>query len=60
MSAVKDRAKSLIDLLSDEDVELLVKLAARLAEGEATRELLDDKEMMGSIERGLKELGGGG
>lgn len=56
MSTVKDRAKSLIDLLADEDVELLVKLAERLAEWEATRELLEDKEMMASIERGLKKL----
>ncbi len=56
MSAVKDRARSLIDSLADEDVELLVKLAERLAEWEATQELLEDKEMMASIARGLKEL----
>lgn len=56
MSAVKDRARNLIDSLADEDVELLVKLAERLAAWEATQDLLEDKEMMASIERGLKEL----
>jgi len=56
MSTIKDRARSLIDSLADEDVELLVKLAERLAEWEATQDLLEDREMMASIERGLKEL----
>ncbi|MEA3431530.1 MAG: hypothetical protein U9R01_02455 [candidate division WOR-3 bacterium] len=56
MNTVKDRTKELIDLLPSEDVEVLLKVAERLAEWEATRELLEDKEIMVSIKRGLKEL----
>ncbi|PIP12135.1 MAG: hypothetical protein COT45_02695 [bacterium (Candidatus Stahlbacteria) CG08_land_8_20_14_0_20_40_26] len=56
MNSVKDRTKELIDLLPSEDVEVLLKVAERLAEWEATRELLEDKEIMVSIKRGLKEL----
>jgi len=32
MSAVKERARSLIDSLSNENVKLLIKMAERLAE----------------------------
>lgn len=56
MSVVKERARKLISSLSEEDVELLVRLAERLAEWEATQELLEDKEMVASIRRGLKDL----
>ncbi|HID33732.1 MAG TPA: hypothetical protein EYP25_04025 [Anaerolineae bacterium] len=56
MSAVKERARNLIDSLSDEDVELLIKIAERLAEWEATQELLEDEGIMASIKQGLEEL----
>jgi len=56
MDTVKDRTKELIDLLPSEDVEVLLKVAERLAEWEATSELLEDKEVMASIQRGLEEL----
>jgi len=56
MDTVKDRTKELIDLLPSEDVEVLLKIAERLAECEATSELLEDKEVMASIQRGLEEL----
>ena len=59
MNIVKGRTKALIDFLPDEDVEVLLKVAERLAEWEATRELLEDKEIMVSIKRGLEELGRG-
>ena len=59
MNTVKGRTKKLIDFLPDEDVEVLLKVAERLAEWEATRELLEDKEIMVSIKRGLEELGRG-
>ncbi|MCK4255901.1 hypothetical protein KAX35_03350 [candidate division WOR-3 bacterium] len=59
MNTVKGRTKELIDFLPDEDVEVLLKVAERLAEWEATRELLEDKEIMVSIKRGLEELGRG-
>jgi len=59
MSAVKERARSLIDSLSNEDVELLVRIAERLAEWEATQDLLEDAETMASIKRGLEELARG-
>jgi hypothetical protein len=41
MDTVKDRTKELIDLLPSEDVEVLLKVAERLAEWEATSELLE-------------------
>jgi len=56
MSAIKDRTKELVDTLSNEDVEVLLRVAERLAGWEATRELLEDKEMMSSIKRGLEDL----
>ena len=56
MDTVKDRTKELIDLLPSEDVEVLLKITERLAECEATSELLEDKEVMASIQRGLEEL----
>ncbi|MCK4394637.1 hypothetical protein KAX17_17175 [Candidatus Bipolaricaulota bacterium] len=56
MSAVQERARILIDSLSDEDVEVLIKMAERLAEWGATQELLEDEEMVASIKRGLKDL----
>ena len=56
MSAVQERARILIESLSDEDAELLVRMAVRLAEWEATHELLEDKEMVASIKRGIDEL----
>ncbi len=49
MDTVKDRTKELIDLLPSEDVEVLLKVAERLAGWEATSELLEDKEVMASI-----------
>jgi len=59
MSAIKEKAKELIGSLPEEDVELLIKLAERLAAREATRELLEDEEMMASIKRGLEDLARG-
>lgn len=56
MSIIKERANELIESLSDEDVEVLIKMAERLAEWEATQELLEDEEMVASIKRGLKDL----
>jgi hypothetical protein len=56
MGTVQERARILIESLSDEDAEILVRLAERLAEWEATQELLKDKEMVASINRGLKDL----
>ena len=56
MSAVKERARSLIDSLSNEDVDLLVKIAERLTEWQATQELLENEGMMASIRQGLDEL----
>lgn len=56
MGTVQERARILIESLSDEDAEILVRLAERLAEWEATQELLEDKEMVASIKRGLKDL----
>jgi PHD/YefM family antitoxin component YafN of YafNO toxin-antitoxin module len=56
MGAVKEKARELIESLSDEDVEVLIKMAERLAEWEATQELLEDEEMLASIKRGLKDL----
>jgi len=59
MSAIKDKTRELIESLSDEDVEILHKVAERLSELEATRELLIDREMMASIQQGLKEIAQG-
>ncbi len=56
METVKDRTKKIIDSLPNEDVEALLKVAERLAEREATGEILEDKEIMASIKRGLEEL----
>ena len=56
MESVKDRTKQIIDSLPNEDVEALLKIAERLAEWDATREILVDKEIMASIKRGLEEL----
>ncbi|MCD5417345.1 hypothetical protein LR021_03140 [Candidatus Bipolaricaulota bacterium] len=56
MSVVKTRARELISSLSDEDVAVLIKIAERLAEWEATQELLEDEGMVASIRRGLEEL----
>jgi len=56
MGAVKEKARELIESLSDEDVEVLIKMAERLAEWGATQELLEDEEMVASIKRGLKDL----
>ncbi len=56
MSAVKERARKLIESLSDEDVEVLLKVAERFAEWEATQELLEDEKMVASIRQGLEEL----
>ena len=56
MESVKERTKKIIELLPNEDVKALLKVAEKLAEWEATREVLEDKEMMTSIERGLKDL----
>ena len=56
METVKERTKKIIDSLPNEDVEALLKVAERLAEWEATGEILEDKEIMASIKRGLEEL----
>ena len=56
METLKDRTKRIIDTLPNEDVEALLKVAERLAEWDATREILEDKEIMTSIKRGLEEL----
>lgn len=56
METLKDRTKRIIDTLPNEDVEALLKVAERLAEWDATREILEDKEIMVSIKRGLEEL----
>jgi len=56
MESVKDRTKKIIESLPNEDVEALLKVAERLAAWEATHEVLEDKEMMTSIKRGLKDF----
>lgn len=56
MSVVKTRARELISSLADEDVAILIKIAERLAEWEATQELLEDEGMASSIRQGLEEL----
>jgi len=59
VESIKDRAKKIIDSLPNEDVEALLKVAERLAEWDATGEILEDKEIIASIKRGLEELGQG-
>jgi hypothetical protein len=59
VESIKDRAKKIIDSLPNEDVEALLKVAERLAEWDATSEILEDKEIIASIKRGLEELGQG-
>jgi len=56
MQTIKERTKKIIDSLPNEDVEVLLKVAERLAEWEATSDTLEDKQLMASIKRGLKEL----
>ncbi|OQX51792.1 MAG: hypothetical protein B5M53_10315 [Candidatus Cloacimonas sp. 4484_209] len=56
METIKEKTKNIIDSLPNEDVEALFKVAERLAEREATSEVLKDKQMMASIKRGLEEL----
>lgn len=59
MSKVKDQVKTLIDELSDSDIEILIQVAQRLAEWEATQEILDNPELMEGIEEGLKDIEAG-
>jgi len=59
MSETKKRAKVLIDSLSEEDVEVLIEVAERLASWEATQELLQDPEMVEAIRRGLEQIARG-
>jgi len=56
MSKVKDQTKTLIDELSDSDVEVLMHIIQRLAEWEATQEVLNSPELMKGIEEGLKDI----
>lgn len=53
---VKERAKALIDDLAEEDVEVLIEVAERLAEWEATQELLEDPEMVEAIKQGIEQI----
>lgn len=59
MSKVKDQTKTLIDELSDSDVEVLMHIIQRLAEWEATQEVLNNPELMKGIEEGLKDIEAG-
>jgi len=59
MSKVKDQTKTLIDELSDSDVEVLMHIIQRLAEWEATQEVLNSPELMKGIEEGLKDIEAG-
>jgi PHD/YefM family antitoxin component YafN of YafNO toxin-antitoxin module len=56
MSEVKDQTKTLIDGLSDSDVEALMQIIQRLAEWEATQEVLNCPELMKGIQEGLKDI----
>jgi hypothetical protein len=56
MSEVKDQTKTLIDELSDSDVEVLMQIIQRLAEWEATQEVLNSPELMKGIQEGLKDI----
>jgi len=55
MSEVKDQTKTLIDELSDSDVEALMQMA----EWEATQEVLNSPELMKGIQEGLKDIEAG-
>jgi predicted transcriptional regulator len=59
MSEVKDQTKTLIDELSDSDVEALMQIIQRLAEWEATQEVLNSPELMKGIQEGLKDIEAG-
>jgi len=56
MSEVKDQTKTLIEELSDSDVEVLMQIIQRMAEWEATQEVLNSPELMKGIQEGLKDI----
>ena len=56
MNILKEKIVSLLDTISEEDMQVLSTVAERLSEWEATQEILEDKKMMVSIRKGLKEL----
>lgn len=56
MASVKQKIRKVIDSLPEDDVEVLLKVAERLAEWQATQEIVRDKELMASIKRGLNDL----
>ena len=55
-SAVKQRAKALIDELPEEVVENFIDFVQQLKAWEATREILEDEEFSKQIKKGLKDL----
>lgn len=59
MSTVKERAKALIDELSDEVVLDLLRFVEGLQEWEATSEILEDPEMQKAIEAGKAAMAQG-
>jgi len=59
VSQVKDQTKALIDDLADSDVEILMQIAQRMAEWEATQEILNSPELMEDIEASLKDINTG-
>jgi predicted transcriptional regulator len=59
MSTVKDQTKKLVDELSDSDIEVLMPIIQRLAEWEATQEILNTPELIEGIKEGLKDIEAG-
>ena len=49
----------LIDDLADSDVEIILQIAQRLAEWEATQEVLNGPELMEDMDEGLKDIEAG-
>lgn len=56
MEKAKEQAKALIEELPEELVEGLLGFIRGLQEWEATREILENEEFAGEIDRGLAEL----
>lgn len=59
LSDVKNQTKALIDDLAESDVEIILQIAQRLAEWEATQEVLNSPELMADIDEGLKDIKAG-
>lgn len=54
-SELKKKTKDFIDQLSDEDLEIVLPVARRLAELEATREIEQNEALMKKISDGLED-----